>query len=144
MLVEAALAPGPRHVFGAGSEAEAAQAYATGARSDRIYVHATLIATLDSGRSVSTERPDMGCSVQRVSGAAGGDIAVTLGKEQIEFHVRTMLGFGEHRPPHLGWHRLIESLARDGIAVSEDALMVLPMVIELGHALHNELAGVLD
>lgn len=144
VLVEATLAPGPGHVFGGGSEAEVARAYAAGARTDKIYVHATVIAKLDSGRSVARERPDMGCSVQRVFGAAGGDIPVTRGREEIELHVRTMLGLGEHRPPHLGWDRLIASLARNGIAVSEDALMALPIAIELSQALHHELAGVRD
>lgn len=144
MLVEAALAPGPAHVFGAGNEAQAARAYATGARTDRIYVHATLIAKLDSGRSVSTERTDMGCSVQRVCGACSGDGAIGRAEEQIEFHVRTALGLGEHRPPQLGWDRLIASLARNGIAVSEDTLMALPIAIELSHALRNEVAGILD
>jgi hypothetical protein len=141
VLVETTLAPGSAHVFGAGSSAELARAYAKGARADRIYVHATLVAVLDSGRLISTECPDVGCSVQRVVGKelSSSDDALTRGEREIESHVRTMLGLGEHRPPHFAWDRLIESLAGNGITVSGDALMTLPLAIELSQSLRNEL-----
>jgi hypothetical protein len=141
VLVQATLAPVPAHVFGAGSPTELARAYAKGARADRIYIHATLVATLDSGRVVSTEAPHMGCSVRRVSSEelSNADDALTRGEREIEFHIRTMLGLGEHRPPHLAWDRLIESLAGDGVTVSEDELMTLPLAIELSRPLRDEL-----
>ncbi|MGH2864993.1 MAG: hypothetical protein ACRDJX_07050 [Solirubrobacteraceae bacterium] len=50
-----------------------------------------------------------------------------------------MLGLGEHRPPHLAWAGLIESLAANGIVVSEATLMALPLATQLSRPLRDEL-----
>jgi hypothetical protein len=132
VLVEATLSPGPGHAVGTGTPAELEQAYAHGAQPDTIYVHATLQAVLDSGRLVSSERPDMGCSVRR---SASED----SGQREIDWHIRTMLGLGERRPPRLAWDRLIEALELNDIYISEEGLMALPLTIDVGHALRDAL-----
>jgi hypothetical protein len=132
VLVQATLSPGPGHAVGTGTPAELEQAYAHGAQPDTIYVHATLLAVLDSARLVSTERPDMGCSVKRSAGEGNG-------QREIDWHIRTMLGLGERRPPRLAWDRLIEALELNGITITEERLMALPLTIELDQGLRDAL-----
>jgi hypothetical protein len=129
IIVETTLAPGPAQVFGGSDPA----AFAAGAQPDKIYVHATVIAVIDSGRRVGTDGPCMGCSVARFE---GDDASHT---SEIEWHIRTMLGLSDHRPSHLAWDRLIECLASDGIVVTEAELMALPLAINFDSQLAREL-----
>jgi hypothetical protein len=129
VVVEATVAPGPAHV----SPGSDAAAFAVGAQPDKIYVHATLVAVFDSGQRVATGRPDMGCSVGRGNGKKESTA-------HVERQIRTMLGVGDHRPPHLAWDRLIERLARAGFVVTEEELMALPLVIDFDAQLARELS----
>lgn len=105
-----------------------------GAQPDKIYVHATLVAVIDSGERVSTSGPCMGCSVGRFESNGASRTS------EIEWHIRTMLGLNDHRPPRLSWERLIEHLAGNGISVTEAQLMALPLTINFD----SQLARALD
>jgi hypothetical protein len=129
VIVETTLAPGPAQVS-AGSDPAA---FAVGAQPDKIYVHAALVAVTDSEQHVATDGPDMGCSVGRFEGQAASRARA------VEWKIRTMLGLGDHRPPHLAWDRLIECLASDGIVVTEVELMALPLAINFDSQLAREL-----
>ena len=61
-------------------------AFAAGAQPDKIYVHATLVAVIDSGQRGASGDPDMGCSVDRFAGDGASR------RSEIEWHIRTMLG----------------------------------------------------
>jgi hypothetical protein len=129
VIVETTLATGPAQVL-VGSDPAA---FAVGAQPDKIYVHATLVAVIDSGQRVATDGPDMGCSVGRFEGNGASRTS------EIEWHIRTMLGLSDHRPPRLSWDRLIECLASDGIIVTEAELMALPLAIHVDSQLGREL-----
>ena len=129
VIVEATLAPGPAQVFGGGDP----RASAAGAQPEKIYVHATLVAVIDSGHRVTTGDPDMGCSVGRFEGNGASRTS------EIEWHIRTMLGLSDHRPPRLSWERLIEQLAGNGTSVTEAQLMALPLTINFDPQLVCEL-----
>jgi len=130
VVVEATLAPGPAQVFGGSDPA----AFAVGAQREKIYVHATLVAVVDSGQRVAAGGPHMGCSVGRFEGDG------TSRPNEIAWHIRTMLGLSDHRPPRLSWERLIERLAGNGISVTEAQLMALPLTINFDSQLERELA----
>jgi hypothetical protein len=129
VIVETTLAPGPAQVS-AGSDRAA---FAVGAQPDEIYVHATLVAVVDAGQRVASGDPDMGCSVGRFEGDGASR------RSEIEWHIRTMLGVSDHRPPRLSWGRLIEHLAADGIVITEAELMALPLAIDFDSRLAREL-----
>jgi hypothetical protein len=131
VIVETTLAPGPAQVS---AESDPA-AFAVGAQPDKIYVQATLVAVIDSGQRAPRGDPDMGCSVGRFEGDGASR------RSEIEWHIRTMLGLGDHRPPHLTWDRLIDRLASDGIVVTEAELMALPLAIDFDSRLARELDG---
>jgi hypothetical protein len=75
----------------------------------------------------------MGCSVGRF------EVDNASRVRAVEWQVRTMLGLGDHRPPHLAWDRLIECLASDGIVVTAAELMALPVAINFDSQLAREL-----
>ena len=130
VIVETMLAPGPAQVS-AGSDPAA---FAVGAQHpDKIYVHATLVAVVDSGQRVTSGDPDMGCSVGRIDGDGASR------RREIEWHIRTMLGLSDHRPPRLSWERLIGHLAADGIVITEAELLALPLAIDFDSRLAREL-----
>ena len=129
VIVETTLAPGPAQASGGSDPA----AFAVGAQPDKIYVHATLVAIIDSGQRVATGGPAMGCSVCRF------EVDGTSRARAVEWQVRTMLGLGDHHPPHLAWDRLMERLASDGIIVTEAELMALPLAINFDSQLAREL-----
>jgi len=108
-------------------------AFAAGAQPDKIYVHATLVAVIDSGQRGASGDPDMGCSVDRFAGDGASR------RSEIEWHIRTMLGVSDHRPPRLSWARLTERLAADGIVITEAELMALPLAIDFDSRLAREL-----
>jgi hypothetical protein len=129
VIVETTLAPGPAQVT-AGSDPAA---FAPGAQPDKIYVHAALIAVIDSEQRVASGDTDMGCSIGRFDGDGASR------RSEIEWHIRTMLGMSDHRPPRLSWERLIEQLAADGIVITEAELMALPLAIDFDSRLAREL-----
>ena len=129
VIVETTLAPGPAQVS-AGSDPAT---FAVGAQPDKIYVHATLVAVIATGQRVATGGPDTGCSVGRF------EVDNASRVRAVEWQVRTMLGLGDHRPPHLAWDRLIECLASDGIVVTAGELMALPVAINFDSQLAREL-----
>ena len=75
----------------------------------------------------------MGCSVGSFDGGGASR------RSEIEWHIRTMLGLSDHRPPRLSWERLIEHLASDGIVITEAELMALPPAINFDSQLAREL-----
>jgi hypothetical protein len=82
---------------------------------------------------VASGDTDMGCSIGRFDGDGASR------RSEIEWHIRTMLGMSDHRPPRLSWERLIEQLAADGIVITEAELMALPLAIDFDSRLAREL-----
>ena len=129
VIVETKLAPGPAQAS-AGSDPAA---FAVGAQPDKVYIHATLVAVIESGQRVAPGDPDMACSVGRFEGDGASR------RSEIEWHIRTMLGVSDHRPPRLSWGRLIAHLAGEGIVITETELMALPLAINFDSRLAREL-----
>jgi hypothetical protein len=126
------LSPGAEQVLGPGDDAAVPRA----ARLDRVYVHAALVAILDTGAAVAEPRPTMGCSVARASterhrSNESPSPQAESPSPEIEYHIRTMLGLSQHKPPRLAWDRLIDCLyASCGLIVTEDDLMALPLLFD--------------
>jgi hypothetical protein len=75
----------------------------------------------------------MACSIGRFEGDGASR------RSEIEWHIRTMLGVSDHRPPRLSWGRLIAHLAGEGIVITETELMALPLAINFDSRLAPEL-----
>jgi hypothetical protein len=67
--------------------------------------------------------------------------AYHVGLPDIEDAINQMLGRDpeQHRPPRLSWDSLLTALAEEGIKVSEQEFIPLPLVIELSPEVKTEL-----
>jgi hypothetical protein len=77
--------------------------------------------------------------------ADGGGLGVVFGdgqeatRRELEEATNHMLGRGETRPPHLAWEQLRGVLDREGIAVTDEELIAMPLVLELSSELLEKL-----
>lgn len=78
--------------------------------------------------------------------ADGAALGVVFGDRQqatrhgLEEAINRMLGRGETRPPDLAWFELRPVLDHVGIALTDDELIAMPLVLELSSELLAELA----
>jgi hypothetical protein len=77
--------------------------------------------------------------------AEGAALGVVFGDRQhatrhgLEPAIDRMLGRGEPRPPDLGWFQLRPVLDQVGVALTDDELIAMPLVLELSSELLAEL-----
>lgn len=77
--------------------------------------------------------------------AGGAALGVVFGNRQqatrreLEEAIGRMLGRGETRPPDLAWQQLRPMLDQVGIALTDEELIAMPLVLELSSELLAEL-----
>ncbi len=65
------------------------------------------------------------------AGGRSDDPALRVSRSDIEHEVRFMVGRDtDQAPPRLAWEQLAEVLEREGVAISEGQLVVMPFVVE--------------